>query len=69
MTDKQKVKSYQVQAVLHLMISVDVQAKSLDDALELSKTMKEVDFVDIQGEYIDGDMRITGAYESTPEGL
>ena len=62
-------KSYQVQAVLHLMVTVEVNAKSIDEAIETSKTFKETDFVEILGEYLDGNFNVTGVYESCPAGL
>jgi hypothetical protein len=59
-----KRKSYEVQAILKLMITVSVDATSLEDAVARSKEMEETDFVDMHGDYIDGNMRISGVYES-----
>jgi hypothetical protein len=51
------------------MVGAEICAGSLEEALEHSKTMKEKDFVDIHGDYIDGRFSITGIYESSAEGL
>jgi hypothetical protein len=59
-----KKKSYQVQSVLHLMVATEIYASSLEEALEMSKTMKEDSFVNIVGEYMDGNHAITGIYET-----
>ena len=64
-----KKKSYQVQAVLHLMVTTEIYAASIDEALEQSKSMKRDNFVDITGECIDANYAITGIYESSPEGI
>ena len=69
MSENKKTKSYLVQAVLHLMVATEVRAKDLDEALEIAKTMKESDFVDIHGDYVDGNMSVTGVYEAAPSGL
>jgi hypothetical protein len=64
MTEKNK--EYQVQAVVKTSVSVPVWAKTLEEAIEKSKGLKDDDFVEVIGEHIDGDFRITGVYESAP---
>ncbi len=61
---KEKIRDYEVQAKLTLYTSTTVSARSLEEATEKSKNLKEQDFVDFNGDYIDGNMRITGVYES-----
>lgn len=58
-----KTALYTVQAKLDLFVSIEVRAQSLADALEQSKTLKETDFVEIGGEFIDGSMEVTGVYK------
>jgi len=57
-----KNKTYCIQAQLKLMVSIEVSAPDLDTALTLSKEKKVSDFVEIHGDYIDGDHTITGIY-------
>jgi hypothetical protein len=52
--------TYNVYARLNLEVSVEIQAQSLEEALEQARKLKEVDFVDIPGEFLDGNMQITG---------
>lgn len=61
-----KTREYQVQAKLELLISISTNASSLLEAIEKSKNLKEDSFADIIGDYVDGEMRITGVYESAP---
>ena len=58
-----KMTTYYIQAKLELIVSIETQAKNLDEALTKTKSLKEQDFVTIDGEYVDGNMRITGVYE------
>jgi len=62
----EKNKEYQVQALVKAIVSVSVNAKNVEEALQKSKELKEEDFVEILGEHLDGDFRITGIYESAP---
>jgi hypothetical protein len=59
---KNKLKQFTVSAKLDLLVSVEVTARSLDEALEKSKSLKVQDFVDVDGDYLDGEMEITGIY-------
>lgn len=58
-----KRKQFVVQAKLNLWTSITVTASSLEEALAEAKKLNESDFVEFQGDFIDGDFRITGAYE------
>ena len=60
--NKDRQKDYTVQAKLDLVVSINISARSLEEALEKSKQLKVQDFVDILGDYIDGEMEITGMY-------
>lgn len=62
-----KTRSYEIQAKLVLLTSKTISAESLEAATEKAKGLKEIDFVDIHGDFMDGGMRITGIYESNPE--
>ena len=55
-------KTYVVQADLKLTVGIEVKAKTLEEALVEARTLKETDFVDILGDYIDGSMEVTGIY-------
>jgi hypothetical protein len=57
-----KVETYCIQAQLKLMVSIEVSAHDLDEALAMSKDKDVQDFVEIQGDYIDGSHRVTGVY-------
>ena len=57
------MKTFQVSAKLDLFVSTEIQAKSLEEALEKARKFKEQEFVTILGDYLDGNMEITGIYE------
>lgn len=58
--DKPTTQTYTIQATLRLQLTVDIQAQSLEAALESAKQLKEKDFCTILGDYYDGEMEITG---------
>jgi hypothetical protein len=58
-----KLKSFSIWAKLNLDVLINIKAESLEDAVEKSKELKELDFVDIKGEFNDGNIKITGAHE------
>jgi hypothetical protein len=64
--EKEKLRDFEIQATLVLLVTTTVPARSLDEAVGKSKELKESDFVDFKGDYMDGKMRITGIYESSP---
>jgi len=59
-----KLQTYCIQAKLSLIVSTEVSAHDLDEALAKSKEMNEDNFVEILGEYMDGNHTITGVYLS-----
>lgn len=63
MAKKESLRTYMVQGKLELMVGVEVSATNLEEAVSKSKSMDENAFVDMHGEYQDGNCRITGVYE------
>lgn len=61
MADKNK--TFMVQANINTVVGIEVQAKNLEEAVQKSAEFKEIDFITIDGEYQDGNHRITGVYE------
>ena len=61
---KDEPKKYTVQACSRNLMTRDVTANSLADAVEKANRMKESEFVSFKGEVIDGDFWITGIYEA-----
>ncbi len=60
-----KRKRYTVQARLDLLVTTEVLAESLEDAVEQTKKLGEHDFVDIpEGQYQEGSYTITGVYKA-----
>jgi len=57
-------KSFSIYATLTVDVGVDIQANSLSDAIERSKELEVTDFITILGEYNDGKLKITGAFEN-----
>lgn len=62
-----KNREFQVQARLSLLVTASITAKDPEEAIQKAKTLEESDFVDIHGDYMDGNFRVTGVYESNPE--
>lgn len=62
--EKAKTRSFDVHARMNLLVSISISAQSLDEAVEASKKMAEEDFVDFIGDYVDGEFRISGIFES-----
>lgn len=61
---KPKNREYQVQARIALLVSVSVSADSLEEATQKARGMDSTAFVDVLGECIDVETRITGIYDS-----
>lgn len=64
MATKNRLKTYQVTARLALMVSTEISAESLEDAAIQAKTMKEADFVEVLGEFQDGNIFIQGVSDN-----
>lgn len=59
MSKKCAPSTYSVTARLVIISSIDVAAKSFEEALEKAKTLKEQDFVTIDGDHIDSSIRLS----------
>jgi len=58
-----KVKSFIVAARLNIECDTEIKAESLEDAIAQARKLSECDFVTIHGDYMDGDMDVTGVFE------
>ena len=56
--------TYNVIGKLKLEVTVPVTAPSLEEAIAKARELKETDFVTIDGDYMDGDIKIIGLYEA-----
>ena len=56
--------TYSVTGRLDLIVSIDVKAENLADALLNSGELKELDFVKILGEWADGKLKILGVSDN-----
>ena len=54
------LKQYEVTARMLILASITINAESLEDAVEQSKDMKEIDFIKFKGIFMDGSIRISG---------
>ncbi|KKK74511.1 hypothetical protein LCGC14_2883040 [marine sediment metagenome] len=59
-----KRNKYSVWAELRQTVTVDISAKSLDEALERAKELKEGEFVTVEGEYVNGKFEVTGVIKN-----
>lgn len=64
MATKNRLKTYQVTARLALMVAIEIQAESLEDAAVRTKELKEGDFVEVLGEFQDGNIFIQGVSDN-----
>ena len=53
-----KDRTFNVTARIVIISDVEVEASSFEEAVEKSKSLKETDFVTVDGEYNDGSIRI-----------
>ena len=58
-----QVSTYSITGTLNIQVSLEIQADSFDAAVAHAKALKESDFVDFTGEYVDGSMEITSIYK------
>lgn len=58
------LKTFHVMAKLRLDCGVDIKAESIEDAVAKARLMKETDFVEVLGEYTDGETKIFGVFEN-----
>ena len=58
-----ELKDFTIQSEMRLQVDLKIKAKSLEDALEQSRKLKETDFVKIpNGNFIDGELVIMGVW-------
>jgi hypothetical protein len=51
---------FYVEARIGLSVGIDITAKTLEEALEKSKTLALADFVEIQGDHNDSNFEVSG---------
>lgn len=56
------IKKFNIQAKLDLLVSIEISARTLEEALLKSKELEVDDFININGEHLDSEMQITGIY-------
>lgn len=61
-----KEKVFAVQARIIVDVMIEILAPDLTSAMEEAKGMNKDQFIDVQGEDLESDMRITGIFESFP---
>jgi hypothetical protein len=62
---KHTQKEFYVEGRAAVSVGLMVSAKSLDEVVEKSKSLKLEDFVTILGDHNDSNFRVTGVYESS----
>lgn len=62
MATKPKKQTFYINARIVLDTELKVQANSLEEALAFSKDLKLEDFIDLHGENVNNDVRITGVH-------
>ena len=62
MRDK-KLDDFIICADMTVVSNITIKAKSLEDALEQSKSLGVLDFIEFKDEYVDGSIKITGIFE------
>jgi len=59
-----KLKRFDVTARMVLLASITIEAESLEDAVQQSKELKEVDFVKFKDQFMDGSITIGSVSKS-----
>jgi hypothetical protein len=59
-----KNKKYLAMAKISVDVTTEIEASNLTEAAQKAVSLKEDDFITIDGEYLDGGIEITGVYES-----
>jgi hypothetical protein len=60
---KKKLKTFNVSFNVEVFTSIQISAESIEDAITKARELGVTDVVEIPGEYIDGSLELTGAYE------
>lgn len=58
MTEKKVPQKFSATARIVIISSIEVSGKTFEDALASAKNLKVADFVTVDGEYIDGSIRL-----------
>ena len=64
MKNSKTLKTFSVNADLKIWAGIEIKAESLEDALEQGRKLKELDFITVKGEFLDGSIKLSGLYES-----
>jgi len=56
------MKTYYIMAKVTANVHLAIKAKSLEDALEQSEILKDDDFINVKGEWVDGEHEIIGVF-------
>lgn len=63
-----KIKTFYVTAEMKITANIEVKAENFSDAIEVAKSLRETNFIDFKGDFIEGEMLgITSLYSETPE--
>jgi hypothetical protein len=57
-----EVSKYNVSADIKVSVCIMVGGKTLEEALAEARKLEVTDFVTIEGDYLDGELEITGVY-------
>jgi len=58
-----KTKEFVVMARVMIECDLTIKAESLEDAIAKARTLKELDFIDIKGEFMEGELHVKGVFE------
>ncbi len=58
-------KSFMIQARIIVDTAIEIQANDLLEAMEEAKAMKKENFLELEGDDHESDMRITGIFETS----
>ncbi len=64
---KSKNRMFRVSAIIKSWVEIEVNALSLDDALDYAKTLKGDDFIKPQGELNDQSFQLVGVQADFPD--
>lgn len=64
MRTKNRTKTFSVSADVRLWTSINVEANTLEDALQKARDLKVTDFIDIPGEHNDSQLEIVGVSDN-----
>lgn len=56
---------FYVEGRMSVCVGIEISAKSLEEALEKTKSMKITDFITIDGDHNDSNFRVSGVFEGS----